>query len=127
MTCLIGLAVVGRSAAAPGSALKADPAIPVPSKAMATATTALQYCRTRRLATVAGMVPSLGFDLADTPGFRVVAKSGSSLWASRATTNRAPCGARDWSRPPVDCVETLKRAALPAPRRTSLLQTAHPR
>src|SRR5262249_21332599 len=73
MTCLIGLAVVRRSAAAPGSALEADPAIPVPSKAMATATTALQYRRTRRLATVAGMVPSLGFDLADTPGFRVVA------------------------------------------------------
>src|SRR5271166_6483172 len=73
MTCLIGLAVVGRSAAAPGSALEADPAIPVPSKAMATATRALQYRRTRRLATVAGMVPSLGFDLADTPGFRVVA------------------------------------------------------
>ena len=50
-----------------------NPAIPVPSKAMATATRALQYRRTRRLATVAGMVPSLGFDLADTPGFRVVA------------------------------------------------------
>src|SRR5215831_1810146 len=73
MTCLSGLAVVGRSVAAPGSALEADPAIPVPSKAMATATTrALQYRRTRRLGTVAGMVPSLGFDLADTPGFRVV-------------------------------------------------------
>jgi len=37
--------------------------IPVPSKAMATATRALQYRRTRRLATVAGVVPSLGFDL----------------------------------------------------------------
>src|SRR5215471_725321 len=73
MTCLSGLAVVGLSVAAPRSALEADPAIPVPSKAMATATTrALQYRRTCRLATVAGMVSSLGFDLVDTPGFRVV-------------------------------------------------------
>src|SRR5260370_39189359 len=72
MRGLIGLAVVGRSAAALGAGLEADPATPVPSKAMATATRALQYRRTCRLATVAGMVPSLGFDLADTPGFRVV-------------------------------------------------------
>src|SRR5215469_15560623 len=122
MTCLIGLAVVGRSAAAPGSALEADPAIPVPSKAMATATRALQYRRTRRLATVAGMVPSLGFDLADTPRFRVVASQDRPFGRLGQRQIALRCGARDWSRPPVDCVETLKRAALPAPRRTSLLQ-----
>jgi hypothetical protein len=38
----------------------------MPNKAMATVTKALRYRCTCRLATVAGMVPSLGFDLADT-------------------------------------------------------------
>jgi NitT/TauT family transport system substrate-binding protein len=57
MTCLIGLAV-GRPVAALGSALEADPAIPMPSKAMATETKALRYRWPCRLATVAAMVPS---------------------------------------------------------------------
>src|ERR1700730_4127404 len=66
MTCLFGLSVVGRSVAAPGPALETDPAIPMPNKAMATVTKALRYRCACRLATVAGMVLSLVFDLADT-------------------------------------------------------------
>jgi hypothetical protein len=40
--CLIGLAVFEPSVVAPGSALEADPEIPMPSKAMATATKTLR-------------------------------------------------------------------------------------
>src|SRR6202040_3082726 len=56
-----------RSVASLGLALEADPAIPMPSKAMANATKALRYHRAWRLATVARMVPPLRFDSADIP------------------------------------------------------------
>jgi hypothetical protein len=54
------------------------------------------YHRACRLATLASMVPSLCFDLADIPWVQGRCEQASFLWASWATANRAPCGAASW-------------------------------